>query len=216
MGSKRLPNKIIKKIGNLTILEKTITRIKKVKKINKIIVATSKDNNNYKVLQICKKKNVDIFLGEEENVASRFFEILKKNYSAFFLRINADSPFIDPKLIDKMINSCDLNKYDLITNVLPRTFPKGQSVEIIKSNIFINNYNKFISKEDFEHVTSYFYKKKKSFKIFNFKSKKNLSKINLCVDTDKDLIKLRRINKNVVLKKQNWENLVLEYQKLYN
>ena len=63
VGSKRLPNKIIKKIGNLTVLEKIINRIKKVKKIKKIIIATSKDQNNDKVLKICKKKML-MFLWE--------------------------------------------------------------------------------------------------------------------------------------------------------
>ena len=215
VGSKRLPNKIIKKIGNLTVLEKIINRIKKVKKIKKIIIATSKDQNNDKVLKICKKKNVDVFMGAEENVASRFFKILQKNYSLFFLRVSADSPFIDPNLINKMITSCNFDKYDIITNVFPRTFPKGQSIEIVKSIFFLKNYCKFKKKKDFEHVTIYFYTKKKNFKIFNYKSRKNLSEINLCVDTYKDLIKLRKLNKNIMLSKQSFKNLALEYQRLY-
>ena len=44
-----------------------------------------------------------------------------------------DSPLIDYKLINKAIKiSKKYNKYDIITNVYPRTFPQGQSVEIIK------------------------------------------------------------------------------------
>ena len=41
-NSKRLPNKILKKISGRTVLEILISRLKKSKKIDKIIVATTK------------------------------------------------------------------------------------------------------------------------------------------------------------------------------
>ena len=42
---------------------------------------------------------------------------------------------IDPKLIDKAIKiTKKIKEYDIITNVFPRTFPKGQSVEVIKTS----------------------------------------------------------------------------------
>ena len=41
-NSKRLPNKILKKISGRTVLEILISRLKKSKKIDKIIIATTK------------------------------------------------------------------------------------------------------------------------------------------------------------------------------
>ena len=82
---------------------------------------------------------------------------------------------------------------DFITNTFPRTFPKGQSVEIIKSKLLKKNITKF-NKSQKEHVTKYFYENCKNFKIFNIKSKKNFLNMRLCVDTKKDLIFL---NKNL-------------------
>ena len=41
-GSKRLKNKVLKKINRRTILENLIIRLKKVKKIKNIIVLTTK------------------------------------------------------------------------------------------------------------------------------------------------------------------------------
>ena len=74
----------------------------------------------------------------------------------------------------------------MITNIFPRTYPKGQSVEIIKSSILKKSI-KFMNKYELEHVTKYFYKNNKKFKIKNFKSTKLKNKIQLSVDNIKDL-----------------------------
>ena len=109
---------------------------------------------------------------------------IKKNY---FVRISADSPLIDFNLIDKFIKITLKKKPDILTNTFKRSFPKGQSIEIIKSSIFLNNQKKFKRKADKEHVTQYFYRNFKKFKILNIKNKKNYSHLNMCVDTKFDL-----------------------------
>ena len=55
-----------------------------------------------------------------------------------------------------------------MTNVFPRTFPSGQSIEIIKTSTLGKNL-RFFSKLDKEHVTRYFYNNSKKFKILNIK-----------------------------------------------
>ena len=85
------------------------------------------------------------------------------------------------------------NKYDIITNVYPRSFPKGQSVEIIRSKIFIENFKEFKNKINLEHVTSFFYNLKNNLTIKNVKSKKDYSKYSLALDTKEDLVKIQKI-----------------------
>ena len=57
--SKRLPNKVLFKIRNLTLLEFMVNRLKKIKGINKIIIATTKKKNDDKIVSLFnqKKKN---------------------------------------------------------------------------------------------------------------------------------------------------------------
>ena len=99
------------------------------------------------------------------------FTILQFLREKIFLRISGDSPLIDYRIINKSINIFKKNKnFDLITNIFPRTFPSGQSVEIIKTNLLGKNL-KFFSKLDKEHVTRYFYRNFLRFKIKNFKNK---------------------------------------------
>ncbi len=81
----------------------------------------------------------------------------------------------------------------------PRSFPKGQSVEIIKSEILRKNLKNF-SLNDKEHVTTFFYKNASKFLIKNFLIKKKYKLSNLSIDTIDDL---KIIKKHVPKKKFN-------------
>lgn len=194
MSSKRLPGKTLRFIKGKTILERVILNLKKTKNIKKIIVSTSNHFSDTKIVNFCKEKKILFTTGSLHNVALRFSETLKKFPCKFFIRISADSPLIDYSLIDKMIRLSKKKNFDIFTNVFPRTFPKGFSVEIIKTNVFFNSY-KYFKKNHKEHVSSYFYEKFEKFKIINYTSSKNLSKLNLSVDTKKDFQRISRLIK---------------------
>ena len=127
-----------------------------------------------------------------------------------FVRISADSPLIDPNLIDKAISISQVNDFDLISNILTRTFPKGQSIEIISLSALKRLVKEKISFEEKEHVTLGFYNRKKNFKIIDFSNfSTNYSKIQLSVDTHQDFVEIEsllRRNKQAI--NLGWEELV--------
>ena len=207
-SSKRLYGKVLKKISEKTILERVYNQVRKSKKIKKIIIATSEHKSDKKIINFCKKNKIKFFLGPLDNVFKRFYLVLKNESYKNFVRISADSPFLDPRIIDRAINIFNKNQYDIVTNVFPRTFPKGYSVEVLNSRIILKNILKIKSKNHQEHLTSYFYKNHHNFKIKNFKNKIDLSHINLSVDTKRDLIKARRIIKLLGYKNIYLDNIV--------
>ena len=58
LNSNRLPNKILRKIGNYSCLEILIKRLKKSKLVDRIIIASNKKFKNKKIFS---KLNVDFF-----------------------------------------------------------------------------------------------------------------------------------------------------------
>jgi spore coat polysaccharide biosynthesis protein SpsF (cytidylyltransferase family) len=109
------------------------------------------------------------------------------------IRISADSPLIHPSIIEKLGKVAKkFPEYDLVTNVYPRTYPKGQSVEIIskQSLQLINKLN--LPQKNKENVTSYFYEYPTDFKIHNVRNEHNLELLNLCVDEPSDLQKIQK------------------------
>tara|TARA_B110000090_G_C13346224_1_gene433075 strand:- start:828 stop:1463 length:636 start_codon:yes stop_codon:yes gene_type:complete len=187
-SSKRFKNKILFPINNLPLIIHVNLRVKKSRFIKKIIIATSKNKTDDKLIKILKKFKIKYFRGDLKNVAKRLYKVAELNKVKYFMRISGDSPLINYKIIDRALNIFkNKNKdYDLITNIFPRSFPKGQSIEIIKTSTLKKNLD-FFSKLDEEHVSTYFYKNFKRFKILNFKFKNKKKEIDQSIDTKKDL-----------------------------
>ena len=196
-NSKRFRNKILKKIYGLPIIMHVVNKVKKAKLVKDLIVATSKNKTDDTLIKTLKSFKIKYFRGELDNVALRFLNLAKKKKCKYFARVSGDSPLLDYQVIDKAIKIHKKNKsFDLISNVFPRTFPKGQSIEIIKVKSLENNIHRMSSNE-LEHVTRYFYKNKNNFKIKNFKNNSKKKFIKLSIDTAGDFNKIKnRIRRN--------------------
>ena len=216
MGSKRLRGKILKKINNHPLLWILIKRLKKVKSIKKIVVSTTKNKVDDKIIQFCKKNKISYYRGSTNNVAERVCETASKFNADAFIRINGDSPFIDYRIIDKLINIFKKKKPDLMTNIFPRSFPIGQSVEIVDQKTLSANLNKLTNKSHKEHITKYFYKNSKKFKIENFKNSENYSNKKLAIDTKKDFERFKnmKIRNEKLLNIDMISLLKLAYEKI--
>ena len=213
MSSKRLEGKVLKLLGKKTLLEWVIDNTHKSKHIKKVIIATSLARDDDKILKFCEKKKIECYRGNLNNVYLRFVKVIKKNKASSFIRITADSPFIDPALIDNGIKLYNSGKYDMVTNTFQRSFPKGQSFSIHNSNIFVNNLKNIKSKNHKEHITPFFYENSKKFKIKNIFYNSNQSHLNMSVDTKDDLKKARKIIKKLKIKKR--KNYLSNLIKLY-
>ncbi len=212
--SKRLPGKALKKVKKKEMLLHLIKRLKQ-KKIfhNKIIVATSNSISDDKIIKFCEKNNIKYFRGPLHNVFKRYLLIIKKFNLDYIIRINGDSPLIDYRIIVRAIKKFKEYKsknVDMITNTLTRSFPKGQSVEVINSKTIIN-INDYIKKKiDKEHVTKYIYDNANRFMIKNIKYKKKLEKINMSVD---NIFDFRNFEKTVLNKKFKYSLTFLQILK---
>ena len=207
-SSKRLKNKAMKMINSKPVLYYVYNRVAKSKKIKKIIVACSDRRSDDKIFSYCKSQDYLVERGSLNNVVQRFQKIIKKHKLRYFIRINGDSPCMDPNVINNVHKIFLKNKCDLATNVFPRSYPKGLSVEVIKSSIFNNLKNKKLNSFNKEHITSYFYQNSLNYKISNTKNSKNYSKKSLALDTKNDFIKLKPIlmKKNFI--KLGWRNIL--------
>lgn len=193
-SSSRIPNKVLKEVGGKSLLEHTIYRLSIENPQIPIIVCTSNLQSDLPIINICKKININCFRGSLLNVASRYFEICKNSVFDAFIRICADSPMIDGALVKMMTNNWQ-QSLDLLTNKSPRTFPKGQSIEIVNRTSFLKFYEEFESNDDFEHVTHYFHRNLDRLRYENIRNSEDHSKISLTIDIPEDLLRFESFAK---------------------
>ena len=191
-SSTRLKNKIMKKILNKTVIEILLRRLSKSKLIDKIVVATTTNKKDDKLVNLLKKIKYEFYRGSEENVLKRYFDVSKKYHAQFIVRITADNPIIDPKIVDDVIKLFEKTKVDYCTNENPPTFPQGLCAEVFSYKALFSSFNKTRTKSETEHVTIIM-RKSKNIKKANLYSKENLSNIRLSLDEQKDLIVIRKV-----------------------
>ena len=132
MNSNRLPNKALTNISGIPLLQRVINKISFSDRVSSIVVATSDKKSDDPIALFCKKNKVKYFRGNLNNVANRFKELLISQEANAFIRINGDSPLIDSNLINIAVDYFKVGTCDIVTNIFPRSFPKGQSVEVLK------------------------------------------------------------------------------------
>ena len=208
-GSKRLPNKHFLKINsNLRVIDLCILRLKKTRLVNKIFLCTTKKKEDDKFKDVCKLHKIKLFRGSTNNVAKRIIDCAKKNTIKTIIRITADCPIIDAKLIDDCIKLHLNKKSDYTSNTLKLSFPDGLDVEAINLDKLIMSQKISKSKYNKEHVTS-FIKNSKSFKKYNCKNIKNYSNRRWTLDNLKDYFFLKKVvkhfSKNIFF---SWKDLI--------
>jgi spore coat polysaccharide biosynthesis protein SpsF len=198
MGSSRLPGKVMMKINeNESVLDFVINQVKKSNLIDEIIVGTTNLIEDKKIVEYLQKNGIKYFCGNSNDVLDRYFQCAKKFFCTTIVRITADDPLIDPKIIDSMIEKYKNNEYDYVTNCLTRTFPYGTEVEIFSFNALKISWKNAKLYSEREHVTPFIKNNPHNFKIFNVKNNENISNLRWTIDHENDLKLVREIVKNI-------------------
>lgn len=177
-----------------------------------MVLLTSENDSDLPLAEYCQQNSMNFFRGPLDDVAQRFADYLHQNPFDYFIRISADSPLLDPEVLKKAIELCLEGEYDLVTNVLIRTFPKGQSVELVKTKTFLSLQSEMTTPEQREHVTKIFYETPAVFNIRNFESGGQFGHIQLSVDTPEDFTIVEKMLLKNQCKKASWKHWV----ELYN
>jgi len=191
LASSRLPNKILKKIKNKTIIEIMMLRLKKFRYYKNIIIAIPNTKKNNTLNNFLKKKGFNVERGSETNVLMRFYNIARKYKMKNIMRLTGDCPLIDFKICNNLIKIFFREKLDYIST--GSKFADGLDCEVFNFKSLEKSYQKSKSKTEKEHVTIYIRKNKKKFKLRTYENNKDNSKIRLTIDKKEDLEFLKKI-----------------------
>jgi spore coat polysaccharide biosynthesis protein SpsF len=183
MSSRRLPGKSLRLLGGKPILQYVLESLTQVAELAGTLVATSTDPSDDPIAGFCERFATPCFRGSLDNVAERFLEAAHTRSFSAFVRVSGDSPLLDPRLVTRAIDLFRESGADLATNVFPRTYPAGMSVEVVKTQTFERVVPKLSVPDDREHVTSFFYRNAADFQIASFVREVPRRDVHLAIDT---------------------------------
>ena len=188
MGSSRLPGKVMADLSSKPLIWHILERLKLSKKVSAIIVAIPQGVKDDVLYAYLHSIGAEVFRGDESDVLARFYQASRKYSAQTVVRVTADNPLVDPKILDETIGYFEKKR---VCYVRTGGFPLGIGTEVFTSSLLEEANNRATSAYEREHVTPYMYTAQKSHGVYD--SGKNAEHIRLTVDTEADLIFLRKI-----------------------
>ena len=192
MGSTRLPNKVMKPIGGIPIIELLLKRLSKSKELDQIVVATSVDKCNQPLVSHISKLGYACEQGSENDVLDRFVKTAQVYQADIVVRITGDCPLVDPDLVDECIRQFNVSDVDYLTNTNPPTYPDGLDIEVFTFKALQEALEKTDKPFDHEHVTPYL-RESGHFNLGSVQHHQDLSALRWTVDEPDDFIVVEKV-----------------------
>lgn len=194
LSSTRLPRKVLLGVHGRPMLDYVVERVRRAQSVDTVILATSVESSDDDLAAYTDSRGLSCVRGALDDVSNRFAEALRRHPCEGFFRVNGDSPWADSGLLDRAADIFRRNACDLVTNLAPRTYPYGVSVELIRTAAFDRALPHMLEPRYREHITSYFYEHADEFRIAAIETMDPpLADRHLTVDTREDLDRFRAV-----------------------
>ena len=192
LTSKRFPSKVLKKIGKRSLIQLINERLKLSKYLDDIVFSIPNNAQNKRLESHLIRNKIKYHKGSENNVVIRYLNTAKKFEADNIIRVTADCPLVDPKMLDQMLHTFKKNKIDYLANIRDPLnkydkyfYPDGFDLEIFTTKCLEKSIKKIKTKYDKEHVTT-FIRNSNLFKKQFVKNNIDLTSLKLSVDTKKN------------------------------
>lgn len=168
-GSTRLPAKALLPLGGKPLFIRMVERIKQASLSGDIVVATTFDEEDNIIEQLCLEESIPCFRGHPHDLLDRHYHAAAKYGADVVVKIPSDCPLIDVSIIDRVLGFFmeHNGQFDYVSNLHPATYPDGNDVEVFTMEALITAWKSSVKDFEREHTTPYFWENPERFSIGN-------------------------------------------------
>ena len=212
MGSTRLPDKVMKRIGGVPMIELLLSRLGRALEVDEIVLATSHDPRNQQLVEHVVSLGFRCFRGSEDDVLDRYYQTASATGADAIVRITGDCPLVDPALVDEIVRAFRTSGADYLSNTSSPSYPDGLDVEVFSMAALAAAWQEAVEPFDREHVTPYL-RRTDRFSQGSFQNGEDLSALRWTVDEAADFSVMERVFRHFSPSTQfSWRD-VLEFQR---
>ena len=153
MGSSRLPKKVLKHLGNKTVLQTVLERLRLASRVDEVCCATSYLSEDDEVADEAKRHGFYVFRGEHQDVLNRYANAATELQAHIVVRVTSDCPSVDPEIIDDLLALRERANADYASNNMPRSWPIGMDVEVFTNAALQEANSSAVNADHREHVS---------------------------------------------------------------
>ncbi len=194
MGSTRLPGKVLLRVyDDFTILSLLVTRLRALADtLGPIVVATSQLSGDDAIAREAAALGCEVYRGSEDDVLSRFVDLVQARDARFVVRATADNPFMSGVVGEWLLARCAARDADY---AFARNLPRGVSPEVARGAALVALAEVAPDAAEREHVTLGL-KKRPGYRrlLLDYPLDAPIPPdVDLSVDTAEDLARVRRV-----------------------
>ena len=197
--SSRLPDKALRHIGGIPLLERVIRRAQLLPWPT--FLATTEHPADDRLVELARRLGVESFRGSEDRVLERAVLAAEVFKLDAFARLCGDRPLFPlddlreaVQVMQRVSTSQPQAAPDLVTTFGDGRCPRGLMTEIVRARTLRRILNLDVAAEQQEHLTQYFYQHRGDFHIVNLPTPAaSFVCPGFAVDIEADLVNLDRI-----------------------
>jgi spore coat polysaccharide biosynthesis protein SpsF len=167
MRSTRLPGKVLRPLGDATVLGHVIRRLQACSSLARIVVATTVEAADVAVASEARALGALVTRGDENDVLGRYLQALEEHGGDVGVRVTSDCPLIDSDLVDRGVRRFLERdpRPDYLSNTLHRTYPRGYDFEVFLVESLGVADREAGEAGEREHVTPFLYRHPDRFRL---------------------------------------------------
>ena len=193
VSSTRLPGKVLKLVQGKPLLELQIERLRRARRIDRLVVATSTEAADDPLEALCARLGVGCFRGSLGDVLDRFYQAAQDHHPEHIVRLTGDCPLADPELIDRLVTFYLDGDFDYASNTVEPTFPDGLDAEIFRASALAESWREAVLPSHREHVTQFILAQPARYRVGSFCDETDRSHLRWTVDEPADFEVIRAI-----------------------
>jgi spore coat polysaccharide biosynthesis protein SpsF len=194
MSASRLPGKVMLPLAGAPLLERLIERLRRSRKVDEIVVATTIEAPDAAIADLCNRINCRVYRGPVEDITQRLLGAAAG--ADIVVQITGDCPLIDPVHVDETVRLLCESKADYASNGLhANTFPLGLDVRCFTAEALRRSAELSSDPTDRIHGSYFIYRNPDLFRLVGWKAPADLHwpELRLTVDEPADYELVRRV-----------------------
>ena len=193
MGSTRLPGKVLADLAGKVTLQRVVERTMAAG-FDDVVVATTTKTEDDRIWTLADSLGARVFRGSEHDVLSRYVGAAREAKADIVVRVTADCPLLDPTVSHEVAQTLTQGRWDFASNAVVRSYPQGLDTEACWVDVLERLNRLATSPAAREHVFWHVYREEPNlYRIRTLKDVDDNSMVRWTLDTEEDLVRIRRI-----------------------
>jgi spore coat polysaccharide biosynthesis protein SpsF len=161
MTSSRLPGKVLMLACGKPMLELMIERVARMDFVDEIVVATTTNDDDQPIVDMCAPLGVQVYRGSEDDVMGRVLAAVRSVEADVIVELTGDCPLIDPGIASQVLEFFLIHDFDYVSNNHIRwggsltydSYPVGMDTEVFTVDTLARSESETQHPLDREHVS---------------------------------------------------------------